>query len=103
MRYKMLVLANAAEGRDAEFNRWYDEQHLGDVKALRGVLTGERFKIAGPAEKWSYLTLYDVETDDLEAFGAEIERRMGTEQMPATDAIDGENVFYAMFTPISKD
>ena len=103
MRYKMLVLANAAEGQDAEFNRWYDEQHLDDVKALPGVLTGERFKIAGQADKWSYLTLYDVETDDLAAFGAEIQRRIGTELMPSTDAIDVNTVFHAMFIPITKD
>jgi hypothetical protein len=103
MRYKMLVLANAVEGKDEEFNRWYDEQHLGDVKALPGVMSGERFKIAGPADKWSYLTLYDVETDDLAAFGAEIERRIGTELMPSTDAIDVETVFHAMFIPISQD
>jgi hypothetical protein len=99
MRYKMLVLANAADGRDEEFNRWYDEQHLGDVLALPGVLTGERFKIAGPADKWSYLTLYDIETDDLAAFGAEIEKRAGTDAMPLSDAIDVSTVFNAMFIP----
>lgn len=99
MRYKMLVLANAAEGRDVEFNRWYDEQHLGDVLALPGVLTGERFKIAGTANKWSYLTLYDVETDDLAAFGAEIEKRAGTDAMPLSDAIDVSTVFNAIFIP----
>jgi len=103
MRYKMVVLANAVEGQDAEFNRWYDEQHLDDVKALPGVQTAERFKVAGPANKWSYLTLYDVETDDLETFGAEIERRIGTELMPSTDSIDVETVFHAMFIPITRE
>lgn len=99
MRYKMLVLANAVEGKDEEFNRWYDDQHLGDVLAIPGVLTGERFKIAGPADKWSYLTLYDIETDDLAAFSADLNARAGTDAMPMTDSIDLGTVYNAVFIP----
>ncbi|CAN5182495.1 hypothetical protein BH10PSE13_BH10PSE13_03410 [soil metagenome] len=99
MRYKMLVLANATKGKEEEFNRWYDEQHLGDVLAIPGVLTGERFKIAGPADKWSYLALYDIETDDIDAFRADLGSRAGTDAMPISDAIDVSDVFNAIFIP----
>lgn len=102
MRYKMVVLTNAVEGADEEFNRWYDEQHLDDVLAIPGIVSAERFKVAGPADKWSYLTLYDVETDDLEAVGAELQKRAGTEAMPISEALDVSTAFNAVFTPLKS-
>ena len=30
-RYLFVVMTNSGEGKDAEFNRWYDNQHIPDV------------------------------------------------------------------------
>lgn len=36
-RYKLVAFSNAAGGQDAEFNAWYDGQHMPDVLAIPGV------------------------------------------------------------------
>jgi hypothetical protein len=100
MRYKMVVLTNATDGNDAEFNRWYDEQHLGDVLAIPGVVGAKRFKIVGLADKWRYLAIYELETDDPEAVAAELNTRAGTDAMPISAAMDVATVFNAMFAPV---
>ena len=37
-RYMFLGLTNATEGRDDEFNDWYDNRHLPDVLAVEGFV-----------------------------------------------------------------
>ncbi len=67
----LLVLTNPVEGREETFNDWYTNTHLKDVLAVPGIVSAQRFKLAGtqlaPApHPWSYLALYDVETDNLD-------------------------------------
>lgn len=44
--YKFVVLTNAVEGRDAEFNDWHSNVHLADVVAIPGILRAERYELA---------------------------------------------------------
>jgi len=37
-KYLLLVTSNPVEGRDAEYNRWYTEEHLRDVLKLDGFV-----------------------------------------------------------------
>ena len=62
----MVVFTNAAPGRDDEFNRWYDEVHVGEVLAVPPVKSCTRFKVSDvgdepPAHR--YLALYEFEGD----------------------------------------
>ena len=41
---QMLVYTNAVEGRDEEFNRWYDEIHLPEVLALPEFTRASRMR-----------------------------------------------------------
>jgi hypothetical protein len=43
--YKVHVFINPLEGRDAEFNEWYDAEHVPDVLALPGFVRAERFAV----------------------------------------------------------
>lgn len=86
-RYKLVAFSNAAEGRDEDYVRWYDEQHLPDVVAIPGVISGERFLCATGGEH-RYMAIYEVETDDPGAILAELGKRAGTDQMPISDALD---------------
>lgn len=100
-RYKLMALTNAREGRDDEFGRWYDDQHIPDVLSVPGMISAERFILVGEG-KHRYMTLYDIETDDVGAVMAEIGSRQGTDAMPITDAIDGETASAAVWTPVSQ-
>ena len=43
---KMLVFTNAADGRDDEFNDWYDNVHLGEVLTLDPFVAAQRFRVS---------------------------------------------------------
>jgi hypothetical protein len=68
-RYVMLVFANPIPGREAEFNDWYTNTHMGDLVQLQGWMGAQRFRIvtnvqprpsmAGYAH--GYLIIWDLE------------------------------------------
>lgn len=65
--YKLYVFINPSEGRDADFNAWYDAVHVPDVLALRGFLCADRFAVHPLGdEPMRYLTVYEVEADSPE-------------------------------------
>lgn len=74
-----LALSNPmSEDVEAEFNKWYDEVHAPQVLQIPGVSSCRRFRLApdqvtppDPATTRQYLALYEVETENWEAFGAE--------------------------------
>lgn len=90
--YRLIVLLNAAEGKDAEFNDWFTGTHLPDALKVPGFVSGQRFRLSaeqreGALRQWTYLTLYEVETDDLQSVIDELKRRGGTPLMRGTDSI----------------
>lgn len=102
-RYKFVVLTNAVEGRDDEFNDWYSNVHLRDVLAIPGIVKAERFRLASaqrqPGQPYGYLAIYEIETDDLKWVADEIGRRSGTPAMVISDAMAAQKVA-AIFAPI---
>lgn len=72
-----LALSNATSGDvEDEFNQWYTDVHSQEVLALPGVRSVRRFRLA-PAQvmpdedQRRYLALYEVDTDDWDAFAGE--------------------------------
>ena len=71
--YYLLVYNNPAEGREAEYNRFYDQEHAPGIVANDGFVSGQRFVAAGeglgpnqsPPRK--YLVMYRIRTRDLAA------------------------------------
>jgi hypothetical protein len=86
---KMLVLANATAGKDAEFNKWYNEIHLNEVCGLRGMGKGVRYKldlqmIPQGNPEFGYVTVYDMpDVDAANAHMAEF-----APKATLTDAMD---------------
>jgi hypothetical protein len=50
----------ASPEREDEYNRWYDEVHLGEVVGLTGVTGARRYS----TPEGSYVALYDLDVDD---------------------------------------
>lgn len=103
-RHVLCVLSNATEGADEEFNRWYDEQHLGDVLRVPGFRAAERFKLSetqlGAGDlPYRYLALYEVETDDLAAAARALTSRDPAE-MPISDTLDRGRTVAWFYTPV---
>ncbi len=98
-RYQLIVLTNAVKGRDGEFNDWYDNRHLADVLSVPGFTGAQRFRLepASGITDWSYLAIYDMETDDPAKCMADLQAKGAAGQMVMSDAADLSNatVFYA--------
>jgi hypothetical protein len=85
----LIVFTSPVEGREDEYNDWYDNTHLAEFTALPGVVSGQRFKVSphGPKAPASYAALYELDGDPaevLKAFDAGI--KDGSVRM--TDAVD---------------
>lgn len=96
-RYVIAVLTNPAKGREAEFNDWYDNQHIPDVLAIPGVLSARRYELAHAQRMeapwpYGYFAFYEVETDDLPALVDDMRQRGGTASMPMSDALDPQRL-----------
>ena len=90
--YKFVVLTNPVEGREDEYNAWYDDQHLNDVLKAPGFWRAQRFENADPLSdappRYKYLAIYDFESDDLARTFETFFTLAGTDQMPISDAMD---------------
>ncbi len=55
----LLVMTDIPAGTEAEFNRWYDEEHMRDMAAFPGILSARRYRIVEGGPK--YLAMYELE------------------------------------------
>lgn len=100
-RYRLVALSNAVEGRDEEFNHWYDTQHLPDVMSVPGFVSAERLTCLGEGPH-RYLAIYEIETDDIASVLAEFGKRPGTDLMPLSDALDLSTAQIGFWQPVVK-
>ena len=90
-KYVMVVQSKAVEGRDDDYNEWYDTAHLADICALPGVKSGRRFDFDSAmmgAPGQPYLALYEIEIDDISTVVAEMGKRSMDGTMRMTDSLD---------------
>lgn len=76
-RAMLIILAGVRPEHEAEFNLWYDREHLPDRVTVPGFITARRHEAAGDA-LWPYLALY--ETTDISVFtSAEYKDRLANQ------------------------
>ena len=96
----LTVLSNPTEGRENDYNEWYDQVHLSDVLKVEGVVGVRRYRLAGPQGEENghrYLAIYELRTDDL---GATLQA-MAEADMTMSDAIDLAGVSQTAFEAIT--
>jgi hypothetical protein len=89
-KFKLLVLADAAQDSDEAFNAWYDEIHLGDVLKLQDYIAAQRFRksaVVAADHAYKYAAIYEVETDDPDAAVTRLLEASGTERMPLSETL----------------
>lgn len=91
---RMIVLANAAEGKDEEYNQWYDNTHIPEVLASGPFTAAQRFRMAdtqrNPVDH-GYLAIYEFEGSAADAMAA-LETAAPT--FTPSDASAGNAVLY---------
>ena len=107
-KYSFIVFTNPVEGKESEYNDWYNRQHIPDVLNIPGFVSGQRFRLADSqmsrdgSRAHRYLAVYEIETDDLAGTLKELRARGGTAEIVPSDAIDMKNVASHIFTPIGE-
>jgi hypothetical protein len=69
-RYLLLALTNHADGREADYNTWFDEHHIPEVLSIDGFISAQRYQLAGEQRMpgplpYTYAAAYRIQTDDL--------------------------------------
>jgi hypothetical protein len=106
-KHILVVLSNATEGNDEQFNKWYTNTHLHDVIKINGYVAAQRFKLSdtqlggATGQPYGYLALYDVETDDLEA-AANALTSTDPADMYIDPALDRDRTVAWLYTPITE-
>ena len=107
-KHTFIVFTNPVEGKESEYNDWYNRQHIPDVLNVPGFVSGQRFRLADAQmsrddnRTHKYLAVYEIETDDLAGTLKELRARGGTAEIVLSDAIDTKNVATYVFTPIAE-
>lgn len=107
-KYTFIVMTNPVEGKEAEYNDWYNTHHVPDVLNIPGFVSAQRFCLAetqmgrGQSRPHKYLALYEIETDDLAGTLKELRARGGTPEIVPSDAIDMKNVATFVFSPVAE-
>ena len=98
--YTLIVHTSPADGREDEYNAWYDDVHLAEFSALPGVISGRRFQVVSPDPdaKPVYAAIYETSVDPAEVFAAMNEGiKAGTVHM--SDAIDPTSLAVTTLKP----
>jgi hypothetical protein len=59
----LLFMTDIDAAHEAEFHRWYEEEHLAERMVIPGFLSARRFEAIEGSPK--YLAFYDLETPDV--------------------------------------
>jgi hypothetical protein len=82
----IVVHTAPVEGRDGDFNDWYDDVHLADVLKVAGFTAARRFRTLG-GDSAPYLAIYEVEAEDLEAAQASLGAGVANGEIRMSDAL----------------
>ena len=91
-KYKMVVFTNAVEGRDEDFNDWYQNTHLKQIVSIKSFVKAQRFRfqaniVPGSADPSRYMAIYDIETDDIGAALGAMGELAASGRMPLPDSM----------------
>ena len=101
-KYILLVQSNPTDGKEAEYNAWYDDVHLGEVLEVNGFTAAQRFKVEGEpatgAPAHAYLAIYEIEAEKGQDALDALNQAVGG-GMNMSDAIDLANVSAVLYSP----
>jgi hypothetical protein len=104
-KYKLIVFTDPVEGREDEYNDWYNNQHLSDVVAVPGFGSAQRFKLKELRDgqfRHRYLAIYEIESDDYGKVMDALMSRAGTSAMLISEALDSPTADVAVFEACSQ-
>jgi hypothetical protein len=105
-KHLFLVFTRPTPGREAEYNDWYDNEHLDDVLRVPGVTGAQRYSVAPmfttPELVHGYLAIYEIEAEDPQTALEAISGAANTDAMHISDALDVMTAQTFLAKPISR-
>ncbi len=105
MRYILVAFTNPVDGREEEFNEWYDRQHVPDVLEVPGFVSAQRFVCAdsqmSPVQH-KYFTIYEIESEGIDTTLAAFGARAREGKIVMTDAVDSTNAAMCIYEPLGE-
>lgn len=107
----LVVQTNPTEPeRESEFNEWYTGTHLADVLAVSGYVAATRYQLVEDVEllreqrppSCKYLTIYEIDTDDLEQAAKDLRETVSGGDVFISDALDIRSVSVNFYVPVSE-
>ena len=87
--YHVTIRSAAVAGREADYEQWYNNTHLGEVLQVGGFVSGQQFRLPETsAEGHTHVAIFELESDDPAASLAELGETFASGQMTPTDALD---------------
>jgi hypothetical protein len=104
MRYTFVAFTNAVEGKETDFNEWYDRQHIPDVLEVPGFASAQRFvstdsQLVPAAHR--YMTLYQIDTDNLDETLAAFGAHAAQGKIVMSDAVDRQGAVMAIYAAVN--
>ena len=89
-QYSLIIYTSPVDGREDDFNAWYDDVHLAEFSALPGVISGRRFKVTD-GKPAAYAAIYEISSTPDEVLAA-MNAAIKDGSMHMSDAIDTSSV-----------
>ncbi|HLY82785.1 MAG TPA: hypothetical protein VKQ71_07360 [Acidimicrobiales bacterium] len=84
----LIVHSNPVDpSRDDEFNQWYDNVHVPDVKKVPGIVGARRFKTLGPGATHRYVAIYEIDADDVGGVMEAMGKASANGELPLSDVL----------------
>ena len=105
-KHLLFAFTNPIEGKEAEYNHWYDTVAMPTYKSLPGLIPLGRFDLVDikpmfdfdAGSQYKYASLYYFEADDAEAFMETLKAALATRtRYHFTDTIDQTKFFEPIF------
>ncbi|AXQ30688.1 hypothetical protein D0B54_19255 [Solimonas sp. K1W22B-7] len=96
----MVVMSNPVEGREAEYNDWYQNVHLAEVVALPGFRSAQRFRLARSLterETWPYAAIYEIETEDIDAVLQQLRDAAGSGGLTMSESLATSRAYATIY------
>jgi hypothetical protein len=105
-KHIFLAFTNPTERREDDYNDWQDNEHLPHGLQNPGFVGATRYRLAdaqfAPAEgRARYVTVWEIETDDIAQTLAEAQERQKTAIF--TDALDFNTIETFVYTALKPE
>lgn len=102
-----LMFSNPVEGKEDEYNEWYDNVHVPELLAMPGMRSAQRFAVReaganhstapGPVQR--YLLVYEIE-GDVEAVMGRIGAAAQAGELHMSDSLDLQSMNMSFWSPV---